>query len=150
MARTVKDLTLLLDVIAGYDAEDPLMARGFGHIPESFTTFLDKDGLRGARIGILREPMGYNSQPESDDFKQVSEVFDKAVVELRAGGAELVDPIVIPKLNELLAKRAENPTAGEEAFKIYYGRSRNPPFKTRAEAMQSPEFAKVFPAQRTG
>ena len=140
MARTVKDLATLLDVIVGYDSEDPLMARGFGHIPESFASFLAKDGLRGARIGVLREPMGYNSQPESDDFKQVSEVFDKAVVDLRAAGAMVT---FIPKLNELLAKRAENPTAGEEAFKIYYGRSRNAPFKTRAEAMQSPEFAKV-------
>lgn len=148
MARTVKDLTLLLDAIAGYDSEDPLTARGFGHIPESFTTFLDKDGLRGARIGILREPMGYNSEPESDDFKQVGEVFDHAVAELKAGGAELVDPIVIPKLNELLAKRAENPTAGEEAFRIYYGRNSNPPFKSRAEAMASSEFAKVFPGAK--
>ena len=112
MARTVKDLTILLDAIAGYDSEDPLTARGFGHIPESFTAFLDKDGLRGARIGILREPMGYNSEPDSDDFKQVAEVFDRAVGELKAGGAELVDPIVIPKLNELLARRADNPTAG--------------------------------------
>jgi len=143
MARTVKDLATLLDVIVGYDSEDPLMAQGFGHVPESFASFLEEDGLRGARIGVLREPMGYNSHPETDDFKQVSEVFDKAVVDLRAAGAALVDPVVIPKLNELLAKRADDPTAGEKAFKIYYGRSRNAPFKTRAEAMQSPEFAKV-------
>lgn len=148
MARTVKDLTLLLDAIAGYDSEDPLTARGFGHIPESFTTYLDQDGLRGARIGILREPMGYNSEPDSDDFKQVGAVFDRAVGELKAAGAELVDPIVIPKLNELLAKRAENPTAGEEAFSIYYGRNSNPPFKSRAEAMAAPEFAKVFPGAK--
>jgi len=91
----------------------------------------------------LREPMGYNSHPETDDFKQVTEVFNKAVADLRAVGAELVDPLVIPKLNELLAKRADDPTAGEAAFKIYYGRSRNAPFNTRAEAMQSPEFANV-------
>ena len=68
----------MLDVIVGYDTEDPLTARGFGHIPESFTTFLDKDGLRGARIGILREPMGYNSEPDSDDFKQVGEVLGES------------------------------------------------------------------------
>jgi Asp-tRNA(Asn)/Glu-tRNA(Gln) amidotransferase A subunit family amidase len=92
--------------------------------------------------------MGYNSEPDSDDFKQVGEVFDKAMAVLKSGGAELVDPIVIPNLNSLLAKRAENPTAGEEAFKIYYGRSRNAPFKSRAEAMQSPEFAKVYPGAK--
>lgn len=143
MARTVKDLTLLLDVIAGYDSDDPLTARGFGHCPESFSAFLDSNGLTGARIGVLREPMGYHSDPKSDDFKQVGEVFDKAIVDLQAAGAVIVDPIVIPRLNELLAKRADNPTSGEEAFAIYYGRNRKAPFESRAEAMAAPEFAKV-------
>src|SRR6516162_7918709 len=36
MARTVRDLAILLDVMVGYDSEDPLTARGVGHIPESF------------------------------------------------------------------------------------------------------------------
>jgi amidase len=143
MARTVRDLAILLDVMVGYDAEDPLTASGVGHIPGSFTSFLDKNGLKGARIGVLRESMGYNSEPESDDFKQVTEVFDNAIAELKAAGAEIVDPIVIPKLNELLAKRAGHPTAGEEAFRLYFGRSTHPPFKSRAEAMQSPDFSQV-------
>lgn len=143
MARTVQDLAILLDVMVGYDSEDPLTARGVGHIPESFTRFLDKNGLKGARIGILRESMGYNSETDSDDFKQVTEVFNNAITELKAAGAEIVDPIVIPKLNELLAKRAGNPTSGDEAFSLYYGRSANPPFKSRAEAMQSPDFTQV-------
>ena len=143
MTRTVRDLAILLDVMVGYDAEDPLTAMGIGHIPDSFITFLDKNGLMGARIGILREPMGYHSDPESDDFKQVAEVFDRAIGELKLAEAEIVDPIVIPKLNELLAKRAGNPTSGDEAFKLYYGRSKNPPFKSREEAMASPEFTQV-------
>ena len=50
--------------------------------------------------------MGIDSEPESEDFKKVSEVFDNAVLELRTAGAEIVDPIVIPQLNELLAQRA--------------------------------------------
>jgi Asp-tRNA(Asn)/Glu-tRNA(Gln) amidotransferase A subunit family amidase len=148
MTRTVRDLAILLDAMVGYDSEDPLTARGVGHIPESFTSFLDREGLRGARVGVLRESMGYNSEPESDDFKQVSEVFNNAIEELRAGGAIIVDPIVIPKLNQLLAKRADNPISGDEAFALYYGRSSKPPFKSRAEAMRSPEFAKVFPGAK--
>ena len=118
MARTVRDLAILLDVMVGYDSEDPLTARGVGHIPESFTRFLDKNGLTGVRIGILRESMGYNSETDSDDFKQVTEVFNNAITELKAAEAEIVDPIGIPKLNELLAKRAGNPTAGDEAFSL--------------------------------
>ena len=143
MARTVRDLAILLDVMAGYDSEDPLTATGVGHIPDSFTGFLDKNGLKGARIGVLRESMGYNSETDSDDFKQVTEVFDNAIAELKAAEAEIVDPIVIPKLNELLAKRAGNPTSGDEAFRLYFGRSTRPPFKSRAEAMQSSDFTQV-------
>ena len=69
-------MAAILDVIVGYDPEDPLTAYGVGHAPASFKKFLDKDGLKGARLGILREPMGIDSEPESDDFQKVSEVFD--------------------------------------------------------------------------
>jgi amidase len=149
MARTVRDMAILLDAMVGYDPEDPLTARGVGHVPDSFTKFLDRDGLKGARLGILRDPIGIDSEADSEDFQKITEVFNKAVAELRAAGAQLVDPIVIPKLTELLGKRAGSPTEGEESFKAYFGRSANPPFKSLAETMDSPDFTKVFPnAQR--
>jgi amidase len=139
----VKDLSILLDVLVGYDPEDPLTARGVGHAPETYTKFLDAGGLRGARIGILRESMGFDSEPDSEDFKKIAEVFDRAVGELKAAGAEVVDPIVIPKLKELLAQRAGSYAQGEEAFKVYFGRSARPPFPSRQEAAESPVFSKV-------
>ncbi|MGH7846528.1 MAG: amidase [Candidatus Binatia bacterium] len=143
MARTVEDLAVLLDVMVGYDPEDPITASGVGHIPESYTKFLDKDGLKVARIGILRESMGLHSEPDSEDFQKVTEVFDRAVAELKAAGAAIVDPIVIPKLKELLAKRAGSPTGTDESFELYFGRSANPPVKSRAEAMKSADFTQV-------
>ncbi|MBI2229368.1 MAG: amidase, partial [Deltaproteobacteria bacterium] len=143
MARTVTDLAKLLDVMVGYDPEDPVTARGVGHAPESYTRFLDKNGLKGARLGILREPMGLGSEPDSDDFKKIDEVFNKAIGELKAAGAVLVDPIIIADLKALLAKRAGSFTDEEESFERYFSRSSNPPFKSRAEAAASPDFAKV-------
>ena len=143
MARTVKDMAVLLDAMVGYDPADPLTAHAVGHIPHSFTHFLERDGLKRARLGVLREPMGIDSEPESEDFKKVSEVFDKAVVELRTAGAEIVDPIVVPQLNELLAKRAAAPGEGEESFRAYFGRSANPPFKSIRDAVASQEFGKT-------
>jgi amidase len=143
MARTVKDLATVLDSMVGYDPEDPITARGVGHIPETFSKFLHKDGLKGARLGILREPIGLNSEPDSEDFKKVSAVFDKALAELKAAGAEIVDPIAIPKIKELLAKRSGGPGDTDQSFKNYYGRSANPPFKTPDEVIASPDFAKV-------
>src|SRR6185503_5095911 len=72
MARTVTDMAKLLDSMVGYDPEDPLTALGVGHIPETYTRFLKKDGLKGARIGILRTPMGDRTEPDSEDFKTVT------------------------------------------------------------------------------
>ena len=143
MTRTVADSAAVLDVIVGYDPEDPQTAYGAGHAPPSFKKFLDKDGLKGARLGILRESMGIDSEPDSDDFRKVDEVFDRAVTELRNAGAEVIDPIAIPKLKELLAKRATGPGESEQSFKNYFYRSKNPPFRSMAEAVASAEFTKV-------
>jgi len=143
MARTVTDLAKLLDVMVGYDPEDPITARGIGHIPDTFTRFLDKGGLKGVRLGVLRESIGLNTEPDSEDFKKVSAVFDKAVAELRGAGAEIVDPIAIPEIKALLAKRSGGPGDTDESFKNYFGRSANPPFKTPEEVIAAPEFAKV-------
>ena len=46
-------------------------------------------------------------------------------------------------MKALLAKRAGSFTDEEESFNRYFGRSANPPFKSRAEAAASPDFAKV-------
>jgi amidase len=142
MARSVTDMARLLEVIVGYDPSDPLTAHGLGHIPESFANQLSPDGLGGARIGILREAIGYQSEPDSDDFAKVDTVFNESVAELRAAGAVLVDPIVIPDLNPLLALWAGNPLE-EESFQRYFGGCANAPFKTRAEVMASPLFAQT-------
>ncbi|MEX0805120.1 MAG: amidase family protein [Candidatus Binatia bacterium] len=148
MARTVTDLAKVLDVMAGYDPEDPVTAHGVGRVPESYTSFLDNNGLKGARLGILRDSMGYDAEPDSDDFKKITEVFDKAVAGLKAAGAEIVDPVVIPNLPALLAKRSGSFADDEEAFRNYFGRSAAAPYKSRAEAMKSPEFAKVVKGSR--
>jgi len=148
MARTVTDLAKLLDYMVGYDPDDPLTARGVSHIPDSFTKFLDKNGLKGARIGILRESMGYDAEPGSEDFNKITEVFDKAVADLKSAGAEVVDPVVIPNLKALLAKRAGSFTDDEEGFRNFLGRSKKQPYQSRAEAMQSPDFQKVVKGSR--
>ncbi len=143
MARTVTDLAILLDAMVGYDPEDPLTAHSVGHIPDSFTTFLDPDGLRGARLGILRESIGVASEPESEDFAKVSARFDQAIGELDAAGATLVDPIVIPNLTELLSRRARGPSEAEESFRVYFERSASSPFASIEEMVESADFGRI-------
>jgi Asp-tRNA(Asn)/Glu-tRNA(Gln) amidotransferase A subunit family amidase len=148
MARNVADLAKLLDVMVGYDPEDPVTARGVGHIPDTYGKFLDKNGLKGARLGVLRESIGFESDPTSPDYAKVTALFDKALSELRSAGATLVDPIVIPDLKKLLATRANSPSETEEAFKHYFARSAKFPFKSFTEMIHSPEFDKVMPISR--
>lgn len=143
MARSVTDLARLLDVMVGYDPDDPVTAWGVGQISGSFTRFLDANALKGARIGILRESIGYDAEPGSNDFNKIAELFDKAVTDLKAVGAEIVNPVVIPDLRSLLAKRATNLMAEEESFNTWMKRSQKPPFSSRQQVMSSPEFQKV-------
>src|SRR6185312_2955214 len=55
MARTVEDASTLLDVVAGYDPADPVTKLSDGKIPKTYTQFLDKNGVRGVRIGVFRK-----------------------------------------------------------------------------------------------
>jgi amidase len=96
IARTVEDAAVLLDAVAGYDPEDPITKNSEGHIPKSYTIFLDKNGLRGARIGVFRP---YIESPTTDP--QIKALTEKAIGDLRARGAEMIDPFVIPNFEEL-------------------------------------------------
>lgn len=142
MARTVTDLAKLLDGMVGYDPNDPATAYGIGRTADSYSAGLRPDALKGARLGILREPMGYDSEPKSEDFAKVAAVFDAAVDDLRRAGAEIVDPLVIPDLNALLDARARDVAADDRMFELYFAGGKAP-FATREAAMASPLFAKV-------
>jgi len=143
MARTVEDLAKTLEVMVGYDPSDPITAHGVGKA-ESYTAKLSKDALKGARIGILREPMGFHVEPESADFAKVDAVFNRAVADLKKAGAIVVDPIVIPDMKALLALRAGNPEDEDESFKAYLAGIPNAPYKTREDVRNSPLFAKTL------
>ena len=149
MCRNVADAARLLDAMVGYDPADPITARGVGHAPESYAAGLDADALKGARIGILRQPMGFASEPESADFAKVEAVFGRAVEELAACGAEIVDPVVIPDLAELLATRVNDRAEEDAAFREYVSGSADAPFASRDEAMASPLFAETSRGVRT-
>ena len=148
MARTVRDLAVLLDVMVGYDPEDPLTALGVGHNPASYVGLLDRGSLRGARLGILRESIGTASEPDSEDFKRVDRVFENSLVELKAAGAILVDPVVIPDLKVLLGKRAASSPTTEEALRFWLARNPNSPIKTRTDVRNSPEVDRIFPPSK--
>jgi len=96
MARTVEDAVRVLEVIAGYDPSDPITKACEGKVPQNYTQFLDKDGLKGARIGVFRK---YIDTPTIDP--QVKALTEKAIEDLKALAADIIDPFVIPNFDEL-------------------------------------------------
>src|SRR6185369_11636912 len=60
MARTVRDAAILLSVLVGRDPKDRTTKASAGRSFSDYTQFLDKDGLRGARLGVVRKNFGFN------------------------------------------------------------------------------------------
>lgn len=96
MARTVEDAARVLGVIAGYDPKDPITELCQGKVPDNYTQFLDKDGLQGVRVGVFRF---YPEMPTAD--LEVVALFEKAVQDMKAQGAKIVDPFRISNFGEL-------------------------------------------------
>jgi len=143
MARSVTDLAKMLDGMVGYDPADPITALGVRHIPKTYTVFLDKNGLRGARIGVLRDPLSPNSDPTADDFQRVDALFVKAIADLKANGATVMD-VVIPDLKLLMSKAVSDPAAHEAALEHYLSRNPNSKFHSQADIDNDPEMKNSF------
>jgi amidase len=92
MARNVADAAALLSVIAGSDPRDPATVAADAHATD-YTRFLDPDGLKGKRIGVVRQLAG--AEPNAD------RVLEQAIALMRAQGAVIVDPVTVPHLTEL-------------------------------------------------
>jgi amidase len=91
MARNVTDVALTLHGIGGMDAGDLLTAASLGHFPaEGYLSYLKKDALKHARIGILRENFGSDA-----DGIEGRAVADAAIAELKKAGAILIDPLPV-------------------------------------------------------
>lgn len=94
MARSVADAAALLTALAGVDPRDPATAdaQGGGHIAKDYTTFLDANGLKGARIG---------AQARTGNNPIVDKVLEQAIAILKAQGAEVIDPAPIETAGQL-------------------------------------------------
>ena len=96
-ARTVEDAVRIYEVIAGYDPNDPITERSQGKIPEDYLQYLSLNNLKGAHIGILRRYIDTaTANPE------IVTLTEKAIADLKAAGAIIVDPFDIPNYDELI------------------------------------------------
>jgi amidase len=92
MARSVADAATLLTALAGSDPADPVTVGRRAQV--DYTRALDRGGLRGARIGVVRNRL-FGSHPAADALASA------AIVTMRAEGATVVDPVQIEVLGSL-------------------------------------------------
>ena len=89
MARTVRDVALMLGALTGVDPRDAATNASAGKSYTDYTRFLNANGLRGARIGVVRETfMGYS--PKTD------KLMEQAIDVIKQAGATVVDPANLP------------------------------------------------------
>ena len=96
VTRTVADTAAVLQVIAGEDPNDPVTAASRGRVDANYAAALRRDGLKGARLGVLHQ--AYDT-PTLD--AEVDAVFRGALGELRNLGAEIIDPVALDGLDAL-------------------------------------------------
>jgi amidase len=87
MCRTVRDAAIVLGALTGVDAEDSATNASQGKSFTDYTQFLKADGLRGARIGVVRKAFGF--------MDAVDKVMESALDAMKKDGAILVDPVEI-------------------------------------------------------
>jgi Asp-tRNA(Asn)/Glu-tRNA(Gln) amidotransferase A subunit family amidase len=101
MTRTVEDAVTVFQVIAGEDPEDPvtlaapyvlesLRPQGRPAAVPDYKASLVRQGLKGARIGVLRQAY----ERDSTD-PEIVRVFMAALEDLKKAGATIVDPATV-------------------------------------------------------
>jgi len=93
MARTVADAAALLGAMAGADPADPATKDAAAKGRHDYSTFLDANGLAGARIGVVRNRLFGNSAA-------ADRLADAAIADMKTRGAVIVDPANIPTLGK--------------------------------------------------
>jgi Asp-tRNA(Asn)/Glu-tRNA(Gln) amidotransferase A subunit family amidase len=145
IGRSVKDVAIVLDVIAGYDPNDPVTAEAAGQIPVTYTASLTTDGLKGRRVGVVREPLDPKADKRAQEYQSVRAVMDRAFADLERLGVVLVDATPIPELGSRSARLYDdNVFETEAATNKYLAQHANVPARTLAEILLS---GKVVPAR---
>jgi len=86
ITRWVADAAVMLEAIQGVDPADPTTAEAAANMPSSYASSLDKGGLKGARIGVLRSFFG-----QKPEHAEVNRVVGAAIETMRVQGAEPVE-----------------------------------------------------------
>src|SRR5918994_1961446 len=94
ICRTVQDAAILLEVLAGYDAKDPVTAACAARPRVSYVHHVGAKSLRGKRLGVLRDLMIEASRADRENIR----VANEAIVAMKKAGVTIVDPVNVDKV----------------------------------------------------
>ncbi|MDA1371536.1 MAG: amidase [Proteobacteria bacterium] len=133
MARTVEDGVRLFNVIAGYDPADPLSVAGKREA--NYLDYLKADGLQGKRVGVFRALIDH-----ADADPEIKAIFFRAVQELQAAGATIVDPFAIVDFEAISDSIGGCPRFRYDMWQ-YLNALENPPFVDVNEVLTAGTYA---------
>ena len=99
MARTVADAAILLGAMAGRDKRDAITEESEKRIEKDYTKFLVRDGLKGARLGLVLQFL------PRQNTEQARAYYQPFIDKIREAGATLVDVTLAPDFGALGADR---------------------------------------------
>lgn len=121
MAKTVREVAMALDLVAGTDPEDAVTVDAASHIRGSFAAGLDTATLKGKRIGALRQRfVGFTGE------REVAANMDRVIKEMQSAGAIVVD-VRIPDYDaKYAAARGSAPGSLRDGWTSYLSRGARP------------------------
>jgi amidase len=143
MARTVADAVAVFQVVAGYDPDDPATEAVKGRDVPNYSASLVRDGLKGARIGVLRQAY---ERPTLDS--EVTRVFAKAIDDLRRAGATVIDTVLVPELDSITRSNRQPCNPFKAEFNAWLGQQgANVPVKSLDEIVRSGRYHPAIQAR---
>jgi amidase len=146
MARTVEDAVAIFQVIVGEDPDDPVTLRaeyiqpglrpsGHPSVVPNYRAALVRDGLKGARVGVLRQ--AYERDTTDPEIVQV---FMTAIEDLKRAGATIVDPAPVDLANVRRVQNAGTCRGFKYDLNRYLAGLGNAPVHSLEEVIRSRRF----------
>lgn len=136
LARNVTDAAIVMGVIAGPDPGDLTTLDGLGRFPpDNYKSHFRKDGLMGARVGVLRQLFGHQ-----EDDRRATDLINSAIEEIKNLGATVIDPLNtdIDLWQRVRSVSSSGGGSGKAGLEYYFStRGRNFPIKTLQDLLAS-------------
>ena len=151
IGRTVEDVATVFQVIVGEDSDDPATAAARGRPSVDYRAALQRDGLKGARIGVLRQAYERSTAgpaaagqtaPKDTTDPEIHAVFNRAMADLEREGAVIVDPAAVEGLDGIRRPQGVGPCMGfkYDINRYLAGHGDRVPVKTLAEIIKTGRF----------